>query len=62
MWDKVADMAKKHWFLIAVVAAALVKQILVIGLPIFAIPSAACDDQLQELGVFDGKPGLERGF
>lgn len=46
MWDKVADMAKKHWFLIAVVAAALVKQILVIGLPIFAIPSAACDDQL----------------
>lgn len=46
MWDKVADMAKKHWFWIAVVAAALVKQILVIGLPIYAIPSAACDDQL----------------
>lgn len=46
MWDKVVDMAKKHWFLIAVVAAALVKQILVMGLPIYAIPAAACDDQL----------------
>lgn len=46
MWNKVVDMAKKHWFLIAVVAAALVKQILVMGLPIYAIPAAACDDQL----------------
>lgn len=46
MHGKVMDMAKKHWFWIAVVAAALIKQLLVIGLPIYAIPSAACDDQL----------------
>lgn len=46
MSNKVVDMAKKHWFLIAVVAAALIKQLLVSGLSIYAIPAAACDDQL----------------
>lgn len=37
---------RKHWFVFGVILAAVVKQLLVIGLPIYAIPAAACDDQL----------------
>lgn len=46
MRDKVLDAARKYWFIVAVLVAALVKQILVTGLSIYAIPAAACDDQL----------------
>lgn len=46
MRDKILDMARKYWFIVAVLIAALVKQILVLGLSIYAIPTAACDDQL----------------
>ncbi|MEY8516547.1 hypothetical protein AALC25_06350 [Lachnospiraceae bacterium 29-84] len=39
-------------FLLAVLAAAAVKQVLVAGLPIYAIPTAVCDDQLMKKWAF----------
>lgn len=52
MKDKIWNMVKKHWFLIGVIAMAVIKQLLVVGLPIFAIPGAACDDQLMKNWAF----------
>lgn len=57
MKDKILDLTKKHGFLIAILAAALIKQLLVVGLPIFAIPSAVCDDQLMKNWAFSMAKG-----
>ncbi|MFG6383370.1 MAG: hypothetical protein K1V96_03835, partial [Lachnospiraceae bacterium] len=46
MKDQVKEFTRKYRFLIAILAVAFLKQLLVVGLPIFALPDAACDDQL----------------
>ena len=48
MKDKVFNFTKKNAFILAIILAAVVKQLLVVGLPIYAIPAAACDDQLMK--------------
>lgn len=48
MKDKIRNLTKKNAFIIALILAAVVKQLLVVGLPIYAIPAAACDDQLMK--------------
>lgn len=48
MKDKIINLTKKNVFIIALILAAVVKQLLVVGLPIYAIPAAACDDQLMK--------------
>lgn len=48
MKDKIGNLTKKNAFIIALILAAVVKQLLVVGLPIYAIPAAACDDQLMK--------------
>lgn len=42
----VKEKVMSHMFLIAVILTAIVKQVLIHGLTIYAIPAAACDDQL----------------
>ncbi len=42
----VKEKMKPHMFLMVVILTAILKQVLVYGLPIYAIPAAACDDQL----------------
>lgn len=46
MKQAVKEKITAYGFLIAVLLAAIVKQVLVHGLTIYAIPAAACDDQL----------------
>ncbi len=46
MRDKVVTIIKKHKLLTAFVIAALIKQLLVMGLPIHIVPDSTCDDQL----------------
>ncbi len=46
MRDKVVTTIKRHKLLTAFVIAALVKQLLVMGLPIHIVPDSTCDDQL----------------
>ena len=46
MTDKIITVMKKHRLLLVFLAAALVKQILVIHVPIYASPGTPCDDEL----------------
>lgn len=46
MTDKIITAMKKHRLLLVFLAAALVKQILVIHVPIYASPGTPCDDEL----------------
>ena len=46
MRDKVVTTIKRHKLLTAFVIAALVKQLLVRGLPVHIVPDSTCDDQL----------------
>lgn len=42
----ISDKFKKYWFILAIILTAVVKQLLVINIPINAVPEAACDDML----------------
>lgn len=46
MKDKIITAMKRHRLLLLFLAAALIKQILVIGVPICASPGTPCDDEL----------------
>lgn len=62
--NRIQEVIKKRRFLIAILIAAFIKQLLVVHLPIYALPTAECDDNLflrwansilihQWLGVYD---------
>lgn len=46
MRDKMMKLIRRHRLLLAFLAAALIKQILVVGVPICASPGTPCDDEL----------------
>lgn len=52
MKDKVISVLKGHKLLLVFLAAALIKQILVIGLPIYVMQGSPCDDELMKEWAF----------
>lgn len=62
--EKTVFLIKRYWFEFIIILAAVIKQLLIVGLPIFALYTAECDDRLfcnwaetigngQWLGTFD---------
>lgn len=52
MKDKVISVLKRHKLLLVFLVAALIKQILVIGLPIYVMQGSPCDDELMKEWAF----------
>ena len=52
MKDKAISVLKGHKLLLVFLAAALIKQILVIGLPIYVMQGSPCDDELMKEWAF----------